>query len=207
MRRMGIHNTYMMPWLIEDDPMLREMQESWGISTFQPKLNKKFVRPFQILMRAQKFSRRVARHRCNMAGRMAANSSISTQRMVTYTKYTLAGEEVHGRVIDAVIAVALKRGEAECVVEVTHGDHTIMPKNVLTERYAASIVSVCFPTGDWVGPCAMQELVKAKVPVQHADTIVFREIREVVGLGIHKLFLQQIFKQPKMLFDLRDPLA
>jgi hypothetical protein len=70
-------------------------------------------------MHTLKLPRGMAKHRKNRAGRMALSALTSTHKLLTYTKYTLAGETVTGHVIDVVINVVPKRGECECMVEVT----------------------------------------------------------------------------------------
>jgi hypothetical protein len=63
-------------------------------------------------------------------------------------------------------------------------------------------VSVCFPCGSCTGLGSLSDLVAARITVHMAHIVIFQEIREVVGLRLHKSFVQRLFKQPTLLFEL-----
>jgi hypothetical protein len=204
MQRHGLHKFIMLPLLIENDETSRQLAEIWAIKTYQPRLNRRVDRlmPFMIVCDRIGRNQGRIRHRIRNTDK-GDDTMMIAQRPVVYTLYELVGEGVHSTMLDSVLKIAKDRHIQDCMIEVTHGTHTIRPKGALTERFLDTVVSVQFSNCAWVKRDTLRSMRDRKVPLHQAILLVIHEIKEIVGLEVHKLFLTRVLRHPELLRDLQ----
>jgi hypothetical protein len=204
MKFVGLHQYIMLPLLVEDNYESRALAEIWAIKAYQPGLNRRVDKIMRFVFKADTLTRNAnrVRHCKRTRDKIEGTDKLPTKQVVVYTTYLLVGEDVSSTMLDAVLHIANQRGRTTCMVDIIHGTHTVRPRKELTEAYLDSEVSVLLPMNIWKGAGTLRMMAREGIPLHRANTIVFHSIKKVVGLELHKLYLERMIRNPKMINQL-----